>query len=224
VRHLGGADFGLKMRSKEQAPISSHPHAVSAAVGNEALVADRRHTDYRGRYHHRNVDYYGDKPARLAASPTASMRSPIAREELKGGRISQDHGHAGLVADRSDRLLGFSRDEILAAVEEARNPNLRAAHPIRQAIRRAAECGVLSIEAREPDQAGYRAVPAGKRGVSVRASDLRACAERVAGLPPTRSSGTRRYPRLFIRFACSIDRTAPSAPADRSSVIEMRRH
>jgi len=146
VRDLGGADFGLKMAVEEQTIIG--PRLV---ICGKALSQTGGHTDYRGRYHHRNVDYYGDKAGtlgRIADGVDAVRR--IAREEIKGGADFIKIMANGGVSSPTDPIasLGFSRDEILAAVEEARNAQTYvAAHLYTdEAIRRAAECGVLSIE------------------------------------------------------------------------------
>src|SRR5882762_3217722 len=146
VRDLGGADFGLKMAVEEQTIIG-----LRLVICGKALSQTGGHTDYRGRYLHRAVDYYGDKAGtlgRIADGVDAVRR--IAREEIKGGADFIKIMANGGVSSPTDPIasLGFSRDEILAAVEEARNAQTYvAAHLYTdEAIRRAAECGVLSIE------------------------------------------------------------------------------
>jgi imidazolonepropionase-like amidohydrolase len=146
VRDLGGADFGLKMAVEEQTIVG--PRLV---ICGKALSQTGGHTDYRGRYHHRAVDYYGDKIGtlgRIADGVDAVRR--IAREEIKGGADFIKIMANGGVSSPTDPIasFGFSRDEILAAVEEAKNAQTYvAAHLYTdEAIRRAAECGVISIE------------------------------------------------------------------------------
>jgi imidazolonepropionase-like amidohydrolase len=146
VRDLGGADFGLKMAVEEQTIIG--PRLV---ICGKALSQTGGHTDYRGRYHHRDVDYYGDKAGtlgRIADGVDAVRR--IAREEIKGGADFIKIMANGGVSSPTDPIasFGFSRDEILAVVEEAKNAKTYvAAHLYTdEAIRRAAECGVISIE------------------------------------------------------------------------------
>jgi imidazolonepropionase-like amidohydrolase len=146
VRDLGGADIGLKMAIDEGTILA--PRLV---ICGKALSQTGGHTDYRGRYHARNVDHYGDRLGalgRIADGVDAVRR--IAREEIKGGAEFIKIMANGGVSSPTDPIafFGFSRDEVIAAVEEARNAQTYvAAHLYTDdAIRRAIECGVISIE------------------------------------------------------------------------------
>src|SRR4051794_12522336 len=60
VRDLGGADYGLVMAVEEQ--LIEAPRLV---ICGKALSQTGGHTDYRGRYRARNVDYYAEKAGAL---------------------------------------------------------------------------------------------------------------------------------------------------------------
>ena len=146
VRDLGGADIGLKM-AIEEGTIEG-PRLI---ICGKALSQTGGHTDYRGRFHHRDVDYYADKVGSLGrvVDGVDAVRR-VAREEIKGGAEFIKLMTNGGVSSPTDPIAfhGFSRDEILAAVEEARNAQTYvAAHLYTDdAIRRAVECGVVSVE------------------------------------------------------------------------------
>lgn len=146
VRDLGGADIGLKM-AIEEGTITG-PRLI---ICGKALSQTGGHTDYRGRFHHRSVDYYGDKAGTLGrvVDGVDAVRR-IAREEIKGGAQFIKLMVNGGVSSPTDPIvfLGFSRDEITAAVEEARNAQTYVAGHLYtdEAIRRAVECGVISVE------------------------------------------------------------------------------
>jgi imidazolonepropionase-like amidohydrolase len=146
VRDLGGADHGLVMAIEEG--LIEAPRLV---ICGKALSQTGGHTDYRGRYHHRNVEYYGDKAGamgRVVDGVDAVRR--VAREEIKGGAQFIKIMANGGVSSPTDPIafLGFSNDEVRAAVEEARNAQTYvSAHLYTdEAIRRAVECGVVSVE------------------------------------------------------------------------------
>ncbi|MBB5695680.1 metal-dependent hydrolase family protein [Muricoccus pecuniae] len=146
VRDLGGADHGLVMAIEEG--LIEAPRLV---ICGKALSQTGGHTDYRGRYHHRDVDYYGEKAGTLGrvVDGVDAVRR-VAREEIKAGAQFIKVMANGGVSSPTDPIafLGFSDDEIRAAVEEARNAQTYvAAHLYTdEAIRRAVELGVVSVE------------------------------------------------------------------------------
>lgn len=146
VRDLGGADHGLVQAVEEGAIVG--PRLV---ICGKALSQTGGHTDYRGRNHSRSVDYYKDRLGTLGrvCDGVDEVRRAC-REEIKGGAHFIKLMANGGVSSPTDPIafLGFSRDELLAAVEEARNAQTYvAAHLYTdEAIRRAIECGVVSVE------------------------------------------------------------------------------
>jgi imidazolonepropionase-like amidohydrolase len=146
VRDLGGADFGLVMAIDEG--LIDAPRLV---ICGKALSQTGGHTDYRGRYHARNVDYYADKAGSLGrvVDGVDDVRR-AAREEIKAGAQFIKIMANGGVSSPTDPIafLGLSADEVRAAVEEARNAQTYvAAHLYTdEAIRRAVELGVESVE------------------------------------------------------------------------------
>ena len=146
VRDLGGADIGFKMAIEEGTIVG--PRLV---ICGKALSQTGGHTDYRGRFHCRDVEYYRDKVGalgRIVDGVDCVRRA--AREEIKGGADFIKIMANGGVSSPTDPIafLGFSDDEIRAAVEEAKNAQTYvAAHLYTdEAIRRAVDCGVLSVE------------------------------------------------------------------------------
>lgn len=146
VRDLGGADRGLQM-AVEQGLIDA-PRLV---ICGKALSQTGGHTDYRGPYHNRNVDYYADKLGalgRVCDGVTAVRRT--AREELKNGaqfvKIMADGG----VSSPSDPIgyLVFSREELTAAADIAKSFGTYASGHLYadEAIVRALDCGIECIE------------------------------------------------------------------------------
>ena len=146
VRDLGGADFGLVMAIEER--LIDAPRLV---ICGKALSQTGGHTDYRGRYHARNVDYYADKAGSLGrvVDGVDDVRR-AAREEIKAGAQFIKIMANGGVSSPTDPIafLGLSADEVRAAVEEAGNAQTYvAAHLYTdEAIRRAVELGVESVE------------------------------------------------------------------------------
>ena len=146
VRDLGGADIGLKMAIEEDT--ITGPRLV---ICGKALSQTGGHTDYRGRFHHRSVEYYADKLGTLGrvVNGVDEVRR-VAREEIKGGAEFIKIMANGGVSSPTDPIAfnGFSRSEIEAAVEEAESAQTYvAAHLYTDsAIRRAVECGVISVE------------------------------------------------------------------------------
>ena len=146
VRDLGGADIGLKMAIEEGTIVG--PRLI---ICGKALSQTGGHTDYRGRFHHRDVEYYADKVGTLGrvVDGVDAVRR-VAREEIKGGAEFIKLMANGGVSSPTDPIafFGFSRDEMKAAVEEAENAQMYvAAHLYTDSsIRRAVECGVKSVE------------------------------------------------------------------------------
>ncbi|MBD8688379.1 MULTISPECIES: metal-dependent hydrolase family protein [unclassified Rhizobium] len=146
VRDLGGADHGLVEALEEKTIVG--PRLI---ICGKALSQTGGHTDYRGRFNRRSVEHYPDQLGALGRICDGVDAVRLAcREEIKGGAQFIKLMANGGVSSPTDPIanLGFSRDEMLAAVEEAENAQTYvAAHLYTDAaIRRAVECGVKSIE------------------------------------------------------------------------------
>ncbi|MEL6372622.1 MAG: amidohydrolase family protein [Pseudomonadota bacterium] len=146
VRDLGGADFGLKMALDEG--LIEGPRLI---ICGKSLSQTGGHTDYRGRYHARSVEHYAARAGSLGrvVDGVDAVRRAV-REEIKAGAEFIKLMANGGVSSPSDpiKFLGFSRAEIEVAVEEASNAQTYVAGHLYtdEAIRRAVECGVTSIE------------------------------------------------------------------------------
>ncbi len=146
VRDVGGADYGLKQAQEEG--LINGPRLV---VCGKALSQTGGHTDYRGRFDRRNVDFYAQKLGALGrvCNGIDEVRS-AAREEIKGGAQFIKVMANGGVSSPSDPIefLSFSVSELEAIVEEASNAQTYvSAHLYTdEAIRRAVDAGVLSLE------------------------------------------------------------------------------
>ena len=167
VRDAGGADHGL-VRAIEEGLVDG-PRLV---ISGKALSQTGGHGDTRPRSDDREMIFSARVGAisRLVDGVEGVRRA--AREEIKAGARFVKIMANGGVASPNDPIhaLGFSRDEIRAAVEEAGNAGLYvAAHLYTdEAIARAVECGVHSLEhcnlikpetARRAAAAGAVAVP-----------------------------------------------------------------
>jgi imidazolonepropionase-like amidohydrolase len=146
VRDLGGADHGLVLAVEEG--LIPGPRLV---ICGKALSQTGGHTDYRGRYHVRDVGHYATKLGAMGrVCDGVDVVRRVAREEIKGGADFIKIMANGGVSSPTDPIasLGYSVDEIRAIVEEAGNAQTYvAAHLYTdEAIRRAVECGVLSVE------------------------------------------------------------------------------
>jgi imidazolonepropionase-like amidohydrolase len=146
VRDVAGADIGLKMASDEG--LISAPRLVICC---KALSQTNGHSDFRGRFDTRDTSFFERKLGmlgRLVDGVDACRKA--AREEIKAGAEFIKVMANGGVASPTDPIafLGFSRDELIAIVEEASNAQTYvSAHLYTdEAIRRAVECGVLSVE------------------------------------------------------------------------------
>lgn len=146
VRDVGGATSGLVAAALE----ASWP-TPRLNISGKALAQTGGHCDYRGPYN--------DDPVRSRNLPLGALGRIVdgvpelrraAREEIKSGADFIKIMANGGVSSPTDPIhfLGFSREELLAAVEEAENAGTYvSAHLYTdQAIRRAVECGIHSLE------------------------------------------------------------------------------
>lgn len=146
VRDLGGADIGLVMAIEEGA--IAGPRLI---ICGKALSQTGGHTDYRGRYHSRSVDYYSERLGTLGrVCDGVSEVRRAAREEIKGGAQFIKLMANGGVSSPTDPIanFGFSREEIAAAVEEAESAKTYCAAHLytNDAIVRCVELGVRCVE------------------------------------------------------------------------------
>ena len=146
VRDVGGATYAL-VDALDQGLIEG-PRLI---ISGKALSQTGGHADARTRYDKRDPASYQSNlgcMGRICDGVDEVRRA--AREEIKQGAHLIKIMANGGVASPNDPIhfLGFSRDEIIAAVEEARNAGTYvAAHLYTDdAIRRAVECGVSSLE------------------------------------------------------------------------------
>jgi imidazolonepropionase-like amidohydrolase len=164
-------------------------------IAGKALGQTGGHTDFRGRSDDRwAFDDRVGALGRICDGVDAVRRA--AREEIKGGaRFIKIMANGG-VASPNDPIhaLGFSREEVSAAVEEAANAGTYvSAHLYTdEAIRRCVECGVHSLEhcnliqpetARLAARAGAVAVP------------TLVTYEALAARAPPSASAPTRWPR-----------------------------
>jgi imidazolonepropionase-like amidohydrolase len=146
VRDVGGADIGLKLAQQEGALIG--PRLV---ISGKALSQTNGHADLRGRFDDRPTAWLQRRLGCLGRIADGVDACRIAaREEIKAGADFVKIMANGGVASPTDPIafLGYSRDEIRAIVDEAENAKTYvSAHLYTdEAIRRAVECGVLSVE------------------------------------------------------------------------------
>jgi imidazolonepropionase-like amidohydrolase len=146
VRDVGGADVGLKLAVEEGAILG--PRLV---ISGKALSQTGGHGDLRGRFDARHPSYYERRLGalgRVCDGVTEVRRA--AREEIKAGADLIKIMANGGVASPTDPIafFGFSREEIAAIVEEAEAAQTYVAGHLYtdEAIRRAVECGVKSVE------------------------------------------------------------------------------
>jgi imidazolonepropionase-like amidohydrolase len=146
VRDVGGADFGLKQAASEG--LFPAPRLV---ISGKALSQTGGHCDFRGRY--------DDMPTPRSRIPLGSLGRVCdgvpdvrraAREEVKAGADFIKIMANGGCASPTDPIHfhGFSREELDAVVEEARNAGTYvSAHLYTDdAIRRCVDAGVRSLE------------------------------------------------------------------------------
>jgi imidazolonepropionase-like amidohydrolase len=146
LRDLGGCTNGLRLARDEG--LFDAPRMV---LCGKALSATGGHSDGRGRLDSRDMAYLEARLGclgRIADGVDAVRRA--CREEIKAGADFIKIMANGGVASPTDPIafLGYSRDEMRAAVEEAAMAQTYvAAHLYTdEAIARAVECGVHSLE------------------------------------------------------------------------------
>ncbi|MEM9431486.1 MAG: amidohydrolase family protein [Pseudomonadota bacterium] len=146
VRDLGGAT-GAFRQAMDAAPIA----LPRLNICGKALSQTGGHTDQRGPFDRSPTDGYQDRLGMMGVicDGVPECRR-AAREQFRTGADFLKIMANGGVSSPSDPIhfLGFSREELLAAVEEAANVgSYVAAHLYTdEAIRRAVECGVHSLE------------------------------------------------------------------------------
>jgi imidazolonepropionase-like amidohydrolase len=146
VRDVGGADIGLKLAVEEGAILGPR-----LFICGKALSQTGGHGDLRGRFDARERGYFDRRLGALGriCDGVAQVRR-AAREEIKAGADAIKIMANGGVASPTDPIafLGFSREEIAAVVEEAAMAQTYVAGHLYtdEAIRRAVECGVRSVE------------------------------------------------------------------------------
>ena len=146
VRDVGGATYAL-VEAVDNGWIDG-PRLV---ISGKALSQTGGHADTRTRYDKREPSTWQHGLGALGriADGVAEVRK-AAREEIKQGAHLIKIMANGGVASPNDPIhfLGYSREEIIAVVEEASNAGTYvSAHLYTDdAIRRAVECGVHSLE------------------------------------------------------------------------------
>jgi imidazolonepropionase-like amidohydrolase len=167
VRDLGGATHALVVATEEG--FLPTPRLV---VCGKALSQTGGHCDFRGPYNDRPALQTGHALGALGrvCDGVPDVRR-AAREEIKSGARFLKIMANGGVASPTDPIhyLGFAREEITAVVEEAQNAGTYvAAHLYTdEAIRRAVECGVLSLEHCNLIQSETAAYAASKGAIAV---------------------------------------------------------
>lgn len=146
VRDLAGAEIGMQMAVDE-----GHFPGPRLVICGKALSQSGGHSDWRGRFDSRDMKLVERNLGCMGrlVDGVAEVRK-VAREELKAGAQFIKIMANGGVASPTDPIayLQFSREELLAVVEEASNAGTYvAAHLYTdEAIRRAVECGIMSVE------------------------------------------------------------------------------
>ena len=145
VRDVGGADHGQVVASDEGSVVG--PRLI---ISGKALSQTGGHCDFRGRFNAGPNVFEGRLGALGRICDGVAEIRRAAREEIKGGAKFVKIMANGGVASPTDPIhfMGFSREEIIAVVEEAANGGTYvSAHLYTDAaIRRAVECGVHSLE------------------------------------------------------------------------------
>ena len=146
VRDLAGAEIGMQMAVDEG--LFPSPRLV---ICGKALSPTGGHSDWRGRFDSRDMRLVGRNLGNMGrlVDGVPEVRK-AAREELKAGAQFIKIMANGGVSSPTDPIsyLQFSQEELLAVVEEAAMFHTYvAAHLYTdEAIRRAVECGVVSVE------------------------------------------------------------------------------
>jgi imidazolonepropionase-like amidohydrolase len=150
VRDVGGADIGLALAIKDGL-LGTVPRLI---YGGRFLSQTGGHGDFRPGDHSLDTgsfcgcSYHGDQLA-VVADGVDAVRKAV-REELRRGASHIKIMASGGVASPTDPIdrCQYSEQEIRAAVEEAERAGAYVAahcHP-KEAVRRAAQLGVRSIE------------------------------------------------------------------------------
>ncbi len=199
VRDVGGADLGLVMALEEG--LIAGPRLV---ICGKALSPTGGHGDFRSRLDDRDGDFSDRAGAMSQRVDGVDALRRACREQIKAGARFIKLMANGGIASPNDPIhaLGFSRDEIRAAVEEADNAGFYvAAHLYTdRAIARAVECGVHSLEhcnlirpetARRAAEAGCIAVPTlvTYEALALEGAALGLPAESVAKIETVRAGG-----------------------------------
>ncbi|MBY0337417.1 MAG: amidohydrolase family protein [Acetobacteraceae bacterium] len=146
IRDLGGATLGLRLAWEEG--LYAGPRLV---LCGKALSQTGGHSDFRGRHDTRGFDFFAARLGSLGrvADGVDEVRRAC-REEIKAGADYIKLMANGGVASPVDPIafLGFSEEELRAAVEEARMAQTYvAAHLYTdEGIARAVRCGIRSLE------------------------------------------------------------------------------
>jgi imidazolonepropionase-like amidohydrolase len=146
IRDLGGATQGLRAARDE-----GHFDAPRMVICGKAISSTGGHSDGRGRWDNRDNHWAEQRLGALGriADGVDSLRKAC-REEIKAGADYIKIMANGGVASPTDPIafLGYSRDELRAAVEEAELAQTYvAAHLYTdEAIGRAVDCGIHSLE------------------------------------------------------------------------------
>jgi len=150
LRDVGGADVGLALAIKDglldRVPRLFYGGRVISQTGGHGDFRPGDHSLDTG--HYCGCSYHSDQLAVIADGADAVRKA--VREELRRGASHIKIMASGGVASPTDPLdrCQYSDDEIRAAVEEAERAGFYVAahcHP-KEAVRRAAELGVRSIE------------------------------------------------------------------------------
>ncbi|HXW19048.1 MAG TPA: amidohydrolase family protein [Roseiarcus sp.] len=199
VRDAGGADHGL-VRAIDEGLVDG-PRLI---ISGKALSQTGGHGDFRARSNDRDMSFSERVGAMCRLVDGVDGVRKAAREEIKAGAQFIKIMANGGVASPNDPInaLGFSRAEIVAAVEEAANAGAYvAAHLYTdRAIARAVECGVHSLEhcnlieaptARRAAEAGAIAVPTlvTYEALALEGKNLGLGPESVAKIDVVRSGG-----------------------------------
>ncbi len=144
VRDAGGADYGLV-----EAINDGYINGPRLFISGRAISQTSGHGDFRPKTASDNCFCCGGGPFGVLADGISEVRKAV-REELRQGANQIKVMASGGVASPSDPIgtLQYSLEELRAIVEEASNWNTYVmAHAYTpQAIERAVECGVHSIE------------------------------------------------------------------------------
>ena len=145
VRDVGGADYGLQ-QAVEQGVIDGS----RLVICGKAFAQTGGHVDYRTRYDTGSASQNDRLGSTTYVCDGADACRRAAREELRrGAQFIKVMANGGAASSRFPvDSLAFSVDELRAFVEEAENAGTYVSGHLYsdRSIRRAVECGVLSVE------------------------------------------------------------------------------